>query len=228
VTRRSPGTRPDDNRRVPDNVCPNCWNWSEAGGRTTCKRCGSPSILSDGRRVDEARQDPPPPPPAAFGYPQNPVAPAAAGYGGSAVAVYRPGTDWVAICRWITLGYGLLAAIALIAIGLLLQHINVPVTDRNTGLTTTQTFDIGPAFAFTAVLVGGITALFAWLTKYTAARVIFLLLDALVVLSVFSGAGASVRGGGFGIAELVSIAVDVVYGAALVMSLLPRAQPAYG
>jgi hypothetical protein len=215
---------------MPQNVCcPNCWSWSDASARTTCKRCGAPLILADGRRVDEARSGPapPPPPPPEFRNPANMMVPAAAGYGGPAVATFREGTDWVAICRWITLGYGLVTMLGLIAFGLLVQHISVPITDPNTGFTTTQTFDIGPAFAIVAVLVGGFFALFAWLTKYIAARVIFLLLDVLAVLSVFSGAGASARGGGFGMLELVSLAIDLGYGGALVMSLMPRAQPSY-
>jgi hypothetical protein len=153
---------------------------------------------------------------------------AVAGRGGPAVATFREGTDWVAISRWITIGYGLLSALGLVAFGLLLQHFTLPIRDPNTGITTEQTFNIGPAFAIAAVIVGGITALAAWLTKYTVARVFFLLLDVVGVLSVFSGAGSSARSGGFGVVELVNLGVDVVYGGVLVMSLLPRAQPAYG
>jgi hypothetical protein len=227
--------RPADNRRMPQTVCcPNCWTWSDAGSRTTCKKCGSQLVLPDGRLVDDARTAPPPPPsPAAAGLPPATVASPPAYYGAPAYAApapatYRPARDWVAICRWITIGYGVLSAVGLIALGLLLRHISVPVTDPNTGLTTVQTFDIGAAFASAAVLLGAVTALFAWLTQYTTARVIFLLLDALALLSVFSGAGSTARSGGFGIAELISVAVDLAYGAALVMSLVSRPQPAYG
>jgi hypothetical protein len=218
-----------ENRHMAQAVCcPSCWSWSDAGKRTTCKSCGAPLILPDGRRIDEVRgaPAPPPPPPASFGYPPNPAPPVAA-YANPAFIAQPGSRDWVAICRWITLGYGLLAAIALIAVGLLLRHISVPVTDPNTGSTTIQTFDIGAAFAFAAVILGAFTALFAWLTQYTTARVIFLILDALALLSVFSGVGSTARSGGFGIAELISVAVDLAYGGALVMSLVSRPQPAY-
>lgn len=138
----------------------------------------------------------------------------------------RPaGTDWVAICRWITIGYGLLVVLGLILVGLLVRHIDIPITDPSTGITTVQAFDIGVAFAIGALVAGAFFALFAWLTRYTAARVIFLILDALAVLSALSALG---RTQGFGVLGLVSLAVDVAYGGALVMSLLPRAQPAYG
>jgi len=90
-----------------------------------------------------------------------------------------------------------------------------------------QTFDIGAGFAFAAILVVAICALFAWLTQYPVARVIFLLLDVLATLDAIAGIGGTVRAGGAGILGLVSLLVDIVYGGALVMSLLPRSQPAY-
>lgn len=115
--------------------------------------------------------------------------------------------------------------LALIFVGLLVRHIDVPITDPTTGFTTVQSFDIGAAFAIAAIVAGALFALFAWLTRYTVARVIFLLLDGLAVLSALSALG---RTQGFGMVGLVSLAFDVAYGGALVMSLLPRAQPAYG
>ena len=221
---------PADNRAMASTVCcPGCWTWSELGKRTTCQRCGSALILPDGRSVETAHSDPPPPlpPPAAFGYVGAPAAAAHSGFsGGSYQMVTTPsGTDWVAICRWITIGYGLLVVLGLIGVGLLVQHINVSITDPNTGITTVQTFNIGPAFAISAIILAALFALFAWLTQYPVARVIFLILDALAVLGALSGLG---RTQGFGVLGLVSLAVDVAYGGALVMSLLPRAQPAYG
>jgi hypothetical protein len=215
---------------MPDKVCcPSCWTWSDLGRRTTCRRCGASLILPDGRRVDTklAEPPPPPPPPAAFA-PRGVLAPT----GFSAPLYQGPapgsGTDWVAICRWITIGYGVLAALALICIGLLVQHINVPITDPNTGIATVQTFNIGPAFAIAAVLVGAICALFAWLTKFTVARVIFLLLDVLAIFDAVTGLGGTAQAGGVGILGAVSLVFDCVYGGALAMSLLPRTQPAYG
>ncbi len=131
----------------------------------------------------------------------------------------------MAVCRWITIGYGVLTVLALIVFGLLVRHINVPITDPSTGITTVQTFDVGAAFAIAAIVVVGLVALFAWLTRYTVARVIFLILDGLAVLSALSALG---RTQGFGVLGLVSLVTDLAYGGALVMSLLPRAQRAYG
>jgi hypothetical protein len=56
---------------------------------------------------------------------------------------------------------------------------------------------------------------------------IFLLLDALATLNALAGIGGTAHAGGVGILGLVSLVVDLVYGGALVMSLLPRSQPAY-
>jgi hypothetical protein len=213
-----------DNRTMSSQVCcPGCWTWSDLGKRTTCL------ILPDGRTVETANTDPPPPPPPppGFGYPARPSIGMPAPFAGpvSQSLTKAPGTDWVAVCRWITIGYGLLVVLGLIFVGLLVRHIDVPLTDPSTGITTVQTFDIGAAFAIGAVIAGALFALFAWLTRYTVARVIFLLLDGLAVLSALSGLG---RTQGFGVLGLVSLAFDVGYGGALVMSLLPRPQPAYG
>jgi hypothetical protein len=138
------------------------------------------------------------------------------------------GTDWIAVARWFTIGYGILLVVALIVIGLVVQHINVPITDPNTGFTTIQTFDIGPAFAIAAMVVGAFMALFAWLTQYTAARVIFLVLDGLALLSAISQIGLATKSGGVGFLGLATLVFDVAYGGVLLMSLLPRTQPAYG
>jgi hypothetical protein len=219
-----------DNRAMSSTVCcPSCWTWSDLGKRTTCQRCGAALILPDGRSVETAHGDPPPPPPppTAFGFAGVPAVATQSGFsGGSYQLITTPsGTDWVAICRWITIGYGLLVVLGLMGVGLLVQHINVPISDPNTGLTTVQTFNIGPAFAIAAIVLAAVFALFAWLTQYPVARVIFLVLDVLAVLGALSGLG---RAQGFGFLGLVSLAVDVAYGGALVMSLLPRAHPAYG
>jgi hypothetical protein len=139
------------------------------------------------------------------------------------------GTDWVAICRWITIGYGVLCALTLIAIGLLVRHLNIPIADPNTGMVTVQTFDIGAAFAIAAVMVLAVFALFAWLTQFTLARVIFLLLDVLAILDVIGGAGSIAHAGSLWFLSVVSLLVDAVYGGALLMSLLQRPpQPVYG
>ncbi len=206
--------------------CPGCWTWSDLGKRTTCQRCGAALILPDGRTLETVRTDPPPPPPppAAFGYAAPPPSAVPSGYSTALYQHVVGGRDWVAICRWITIGYGLLTVLALMFLGLLVRHINVPITDPNTGIVTVQSFEIGVVFAIAAIVAGALFALFAWLTRYTAARVAFLILDGLAVLSALSALG---RTQGFGVIGLVSLGVDLVYGAALIMSLRPRPQPAY-
>lgn len=211
--------------------CPSCWTWSDIGKRSTCQRCGSPLILPDGRTIDTVRSEPPPAPPPAAGFAPLGV-PAVAGPARFSVPVFPnrtpvEGRDWVAVCRWITIGYGVLAAVVLIGIGLLVQHISVPITDANTGITTVQTFDISAGFAVAAIMVAAICALFAWLTRHPVARVIFLLLDVLATLDAIAGIGGTAHAGYAGILGLVSLVMDIVYGGALVMSLLPRSQPAY-
>lgn len=221
-----------DNRPMPANVCcPNCWSWTELGKRTTCPRCGSALVLPDGRTIDAALAEPPPPPPppGAHGYGPG-IAISTRGIPEAALRGFQPGagTDWISVARWFTIGYGVVLVIALVGIGLVIQHINVPITDPNTGITTIQTFNIGPAFAIGAILVGAVMALFAWLTQFTVARVIFLVLDALALLSAISQIGVETRSGGVGFLGLVSLAFDLAYGGVLLMSLLPRTQPAWG
>ena len=213
--------------------CPNCWTWAEIGARTTCRRCGASLMLSDGRRLDEVLDapPPPPPPPPAFAGPTAlalpsgylGVGPATGAYSGGPIASLQTatrGTDWVDVARWITIGYGLLSVLTLIGLGLLIRHINLPITDPTTGIVTVRTFDIGAPFAIAAIIVGVVFAVFAWLTRYTVARVIFLVLDGLGVLGLVTNLGPDLRAGTVGILSLVSLAVDLAYGGALVMSLL--------
>jgi hypothetical protein len=216
-----------------DVCCPSCWSWSELGKRTTCKQCGAPLILPDGRNVDTLRSQPPPPPPPPAAFAPSGLQPAATPAGFPAPlyhsAISTTGTDWVAICRWITLGYGVLCALTLIAVGLLVRHLNIPITDPNTGIVTVQTFDIGAAFAIAAIMTLAVFALFAWLTKFTLARVIFLLFDVLAIFNVIGGAGSIANAGSLWFLSVGSLLLDAVYGGALLMSLLQRPpQPAYG
>jgi hypothetical protein len=219
---------------MPANVCcPSCWSWSELGKRTTCKQCGAPLILPDGRNLDSVRSQPPPPPPPPAAFAPSGFQPAASPAGFPAPlyhsVISTTGTDWVAICRWITIGYGLLCALTLIAIGLLVRHLNIPITDPNTGIVTVQTFDIGAAFAIAAIMVLALFALFAWLTKFTVARVLFLLLDVLAIFDAIAGAGSISQAGSLWFLSVGSLLLDAVYGGALLMSLLQRPpQPAYG
>ena len=216
---------------MPENVCcPNCWAWSELGKRTTCQRCGTALILPDGRNVSATRLDPPPPPPPPPGFANVGAAPTyQGGFAALQQGITTSRTNWVGVCRWITIGYGALTALILVGVGLLVQHINVPIVDPNTGITTVQSFNIGAAFAIGAVVVALVTALFVWLTQFTAARVVFLLLVALAILDGFAGLGGTTRAGTAGLLGVLSLVLDLAYAGALTMSLLrPRPQPAYG
>ena len=72
------------------------------------------------------------------------------------------------------------------------------------------------------------TALLVWLTQFTAARVVFLLLDVLAILDGLAGLGGTARAGSAGLLGVLNLVVDLVYGGALTMSLFrPRPQPAY-
>jgi hypothetical protein len=218
------------NRQMPENVCcPNCWAWTEVGKRTTCRRCGTALVLPDGRDLVAARSNPPPPPPPPPAFANIGTAPVrSGGFAALQQSITTSGTNWISVCRWITIGYGVLTALFLIGIGLVVQHINVPITDPNTGITTVQSFNIGAAFAIGAVVAVLFTALLVWLTQFTAARIIFLLLDVLAVLDGLAGLGGTARAGTVGLLGVLSLVIDLVYGGALTMSLLrPRPQPAY-
>jgi hypothetical protein len=218
------------NRQMPENVCcPNCWAWTELGKRTTCQRCGTALILPDGRNLVAARSNPPPPPPPPPGFANIGATPVrSGGFAALQQSITTAGTNWIGVCRWITIGYGVLTALFLIGIGLLVQHINVPIFDANTGITTVQSFNIGGAFAVAAVAAALFTALLVWLTQFTAARVVFLLLDVLAILDGLAGLGGTARAGSAGLLGVLNLVVDLVYGGALTMSLLrPRPQPAY-
>src|ERR1700682_2192924 len=114
--------------------CPTCWAWSELKSSMTCKRCGTPLVLPDGRRVDEAASGPPMmgPPPAYT----------TAG----AIAALRPpppvGFNWIGLARWMTAGYGALAFVGLLAVGFVTQYITVPVQDSATGLIVNETVNL--------------------------------------------------------------------------------------
>jgi hypothetical protein len=192
--------------------CPKCWAWHELGKRTTCKQCGTPLILADGRSVTEAA---------------NPgSAPLVPAFAGNAAAlpttrVARRGVDWVDIARLVTAGYGLLVVVGLIILGFAFQHLNVPITNPNTGQTTVQTIDLGPGFAIVAIFTAGFFALFTWLTKFLVARIIFLGLDALSILSLVSHLGAAP--GSVGLLGAVSLIIDLGYALVLILSLVsPR------
>ncbi|HEV7679374.1 MAG TPA: hypothetical protein VGQ42_12465 [Candidatus Dormibacteraeota bacterium] len=206
-------------------VCQSCWTWWPLGDRSTCKSCGGPLLFQDGRHVAELRAAPPAQAPVAAGLAPSPaMQPAYAAAGAAPPGDYvlpRHRTNWVTVCQAITLGYGVLAMLGLILVGLVVHRIQVPLADPGTGAISYQTFDIGPAFVIGAVVLMAVCVLFAWLTQYTTARVIFLALTGLAMLSAGSRFGADMRAqGGFVWLTLTSLAVDLGYAFALLMSLI--------
>src|SRR5438132_13197362 len=116
---------------MPEAVCcPKCWTWDELGKRTSCKRCGTPLILADGRTATEA---------AGQGS-ATPLTPAFARNAPALpmVRITRAGVDWVDIARFFTIGYGLLVMAGLMALSLFLPSVKVPIIDPHTGLTNLQ------------------------------------------------------------------------------------------
>src|SRR5205823_783978 len=127
-------------------VCPKCWSWDHTAKRANCRLCGTPLVpaIAGGATV----------------YPM--------------VGVSRSGVDWVDIAMFITIGYGLVILAVLIIMSIAMPNIKVPITNPSTGLTTVQTFNLGPIFAIAGVITAGFFLIFAWLTKYWIARIIFL------------------------------------------------------
>jgi hypothetical protein len=191
--------------------CPTCWTWSEYKNSTACKRCGTPLILPDGRRVDDVTSGQPTSTPGA-GYAFNaPMATLAAPSSG--------GMDWVAAVRWVTAAYGAVAIIGVLGYGLLFQYLNVPVQDPVTGRIIEETINIRPFLLGVAVVAAIIFGLFTWLVGYTLARVIWL---ALIVISAFATL-SRINGepSQAVLATVLSLAFSVSMAFLLVMSLLP-------
>jgi hypothetical protein len=133
-------------------------------------------------------------------------------------AAQRHAIDWVEVARWITIAYGALTVMVILGFGLLVRHITVATTDPITGFPVMQTIDIGAAFVVVAIVVAVLFGLFAWLTQYTLARCIFLLLDGLAVITAF--ANLFDRPVSLLALSLSSLAIDAAYGYALAMSLI--------
>jgi hypothetical protein len=191
--------------------CPTCWTWSELKHSTTCKRCGTPLILPDGRSVEQAANpspDAPPPPPAyAFNGPTTAFAMTAS-----------TGMDWVSLARWILVAQGALGLIAIFVIGFADQYINLPVRDVATGREVLETINLRPILLGAAIAVILVVALFTWLIGFTIARVIYLMLLALGVaesLARIGGAPTSIVA-----VTIVDLVFDLGFGFVIVMSLI--------
>lgn len=191
--------------------CPTCWRWSELKNSTTCKRCGSPLVLSDGRRVDQARDG---------------TAPAKVTIRAPTVSLapLTVGTDWISIARWITIAYGVLQVLGIFAIGLLIPSITVPVQDPTTGVIADQTLNIRPFLALVAVVAIVFFAIIVWLTKYGIARGIVLVVVLLEALAAMSRMGSEQSTAVA--ASVVSLLCDAGFAYVLVMTFVSRPQPA--
>lgn len=128
--------------------------------------------------------------------------------------------DWVAVCRWITLGYGGLVTAMLLVVGLLIRHVSVPVNDPTTGLVVYRTLDLGAPLAIAAILVFGFFALFAWLTRYAVARAIFAVFTAIAIYNTATHLGLYAQETTLEMITLLGLAINVAYGWALLMSFL--------
>jgi hypothetical protein len=210
--------------------CPSCWTWSELKRSTTCKRCGTPLILPDGRRVDE-----PLPPPlwtgaaqqqaAVAGWPAPPsVSPGIPGFTSALMPTFAlpapSGVDWTGVARWITVGYGALAAAGLVLFGLVVRHLSVTVLDPNTGRVVHESLDIGAPIVIAAALVAVLFALFAWLTQFTVFRVVMLFVVGAGALGAISRVSTATTPVLF--ASLGSLVLDAGFCFVLVMSILAR------
>jgi hypothetical protein len=200
--------------------------WTELRKSAKCKRCGTPLILPDGRRVDEATAAPPVSSMALAPAGGMPSPPTPLFSGGQIYSLpTSTGTDWVAVARWITIGYGALVVIGTIAFGLLVRHITVPVQDPDTGRIVNQTLDVGAFFVFAAAILAVIFAVFAWLAQFTVARIILLLLTVLAALGALARMSEEPPSAVVG--SLVSVLFDAGFAFVLVMSIISRPRTDY-
>ena len=142
---------------------------------------------------------------------------------GPVTRIATVGIDWVQIARFITIGCGAVLTLGLVVLSLGVRHIDVPISQD--GITINQSFDLGPAIAIVAVIIAGLSLLFAWLTKYLIARVVFLCFDGLAILSVLSQIGADQMGAPqtVWLLSATELLIDLGYGFVLLKSLIsPR------
>src|SRR5207237_9703330 len=97
----------------------------------------------------------------------------------------------------------------------------VPRAAPTPGLTTLETVRLGPAWAIVGLLVLAFFLLFAWLTKFLIARIIFLGIDGLWIIAALSRLGTGGDSGG--LLPLAQLIIDLAYGAVLIKSFVsPR------
>lgn len=211
-------------------VCPTCWTWTELRKSNRCRRCNALLIHPDGRRVEAiapttgvaALAAPATAGPVGDDAPRffTPLPPAPTAFAGSTTYALKPAQsapDWVAVARWITVGYGALTVVGLLAFGLLVRHLTLTVTDASTGQLIRQTYDVGAVCAILAIVVAATTALFAWLTRFTVARIIFLLITGAGVVGALTQ--LSTEPVAYALGTLGALLIDVGYGVVLIMSI---------
>jgi hypothetical protein len=128
------------------------------------------------------------------------------------------GFNWVALARWMTVAYGALAFVSLLAIGFVAQYLVVPVQDPATGRIVNETVNLRPILLTAAIVVAVLLALFTWLIGYAIARVIVLVLTVLGPLAArsrMSGEPATAVVG-----SLVPVLFDAAFGFVLLMSFV--------
>src|SRR5580658_5436406 len=162
--------------------CPNCWKWTEVKNSSVCKRCGTPLVLPDGRRLDQAR-DGTAPAPLAMKAPTVSLEP------------LTVGTDWISIARWITAAHGALYVLGIFAIGLLVPSVTVSQQNPYNGQIYLQTVNIRPALALLAFVLIVIYAFFVWLIKFGITRGLILALTVLGILVTLGHLSAETTAG---------------------------------
>jgi hypothetical protein len=134
----------------------------------------------------------------------------------------QSGVDWIAIARWITVGYGALMVVGLILLGLVVRQVTISSFDAETGRFVQQNVDLGIPMLIAAAFVAGVFALFAWLMQFSLFRVLMLVLTAAAALAAVSRIADGSTTVVF--ASLGSLLLDAAFCAVLVMSILARPQ----
>lgn len=131
------------------------------------------------------------------------------------------GIDWVTVCRWAYGVYGVLVVAGLVVFGLLVHHLSIPVASPGGGTTQTDV-DLGPAFAFVAIIAALLFALVIWLIQFTVARAILLGLQAIGLLGTLGSTNAFGSGTAFATWKIVGLVISVGFMVILTMSLIYR------
>jgi hypothetical protein len=144
------------------------------------------------------------------------------------VPVSRPrgGFNWVAAVRIVMAIQLALVIVVLLLAGAAVGTVGVPVRTAS-GAVVTQQANVGAALVVVSAIAAAIGILFIWLAKFTAMRVIMLVLAILSMLNNFSSGNLS-RGGPLGTVAVVSVVIGFAWMGLLVMSLISPPAPRRG